>query len=73
MLIDYSSAFNTIAPSMRGTKLRTLDLNTSFFNWILDFLIGQPHNLCHTPIHIDGAAVEQVESFKILMSKSLNT
>jgi hypothetical protein len=37
MFIDYSSAFNTIVPSMLITKLRTMGLNTSLFNWILDF------------------------------------
>jgi hypothetical protein len=40
--IDYSSAFNTIVPSKLITKLRTLGLNTSIFNWILDFLTGLP-------------------------------
>jgi hypothetical protein len=36
LFIDYSSAFNTIVPS----KLKTLGLNTSLCNWILDFLTG---------------------------------
>ena len=52
LFIDYSSAFNTIAPSKRITKLRTLGLNTSLCNWILDFLTGHPQgvrvgNICH--------------------------
>jgi hypothetical protein len=38
IFIDYSSAFNTIVPSKLITKLRTLELNTSLCNWILDFL-----------------------------------
>ena len=42
LFIDYSSAFNTIVPSMLITKLRTLGLNTSLCNWILDFLTGRP-------------------------------
>jgi hypothetical protein len=33
---------NTIVPSKRITKLRTLRLNTSLCNWILDFLTGHP-------------------------------
>ena len=37
LFIDYSSVFNTIVP----TKLRTLGLNTSLCNWILDFLTGR--------------------------------
>jgi hypothetical protein len=41
LFIDYSSAFNTIVPSKRITKLRTLGLNTSLCNWILDFLTGR--------------------------------
>ena len=42
LLIDYSSAFNTIVPSKLITKLRILGLNTSLCNWILDFLTGRP-------------------------------
>ena len=42
LFIDYSSAFNTIVPSKRINKLRTLGLNTSLCNWILDFLTGCP-------------------------------
>uniref|UniRef100_A0A8C8FPS1 I/LWEQ domain-containing protein n=1 Tax=Oncorhynchus tshawytscha TaxID=74940 RepID=A0A8C8FPS1_ONCTS len=38
LFIDYSSAFNTIVPTKLITKLRTLGLNTSLCNWILDFL-----------------------------------
>uniref|UniRef100_A0A4W5NY43 Reverse transcriptase domain-containing protein n=1 Tax=Hucho hucho TaxID=62062 RepID=A0A4W5NY43_9TELE len=40
LFIDYSSAFNTIVPTKLITKLRTLGLNTSLCNWILDFLTG---------------------------------
>ena len=42
LFIDYSSAFNTIVPSKIINKLRTLGLNTSLCNWILDFLMGCP-------------------------------
>jgi hypothetical protein len=42
LFIDYSSAFNTIVPSKLITKLRTLGLNTSLCNWILNFLMGRP-------------------------------
>ena len=42
LLIDYSSAFNTIVASKLITKLRTLELNTSLCNWILDFLTARP-------------------------------
>jgi hypothetical protein len=42
LFIDFSSAFNTIVPSKLITKLRTLGLNTSLCNWILDFLTGRP-------------------------------
>jgi hypothetical protein len=38
LFIDYSSAFNTIVAS----KLGTLGLNTSLYNWILDFQKGRP-------------------------------
>jgi hypothetical protein len=43
LFIDYSLAFNIIVPSKLITKLRTLGLNTSFCNWILDFLMGRPY------------------------------
>ena len=42
LFIDYSSVFNTIVHSELITKLRTLGLNTSLCNWILDFLMGRP-------------------------------
>ena len=42
LFIDYSSAFNTIVLSKLINKLRTLGLNTSLCNWILDFLMGRP-------------------------------
>ena len=42
LIIDYSSAFNTIVSSKLITKLRTLGLSTSIFNWTLDFLTGHP-------------------------------
>jgi hypothetical protein len=42
LFIDYSSVFNTIVPSKLINKLRTLELNTSPCNWILDFLMGRP-------------------------------
>jgi gmma-aminobutyric acid receptor subunit gamma/cGMP-dependent protein kinase 2 len=42
LFIDYSSAFNTIAPSKHITNLTTLGLNSSISNWILDFLAGCP-------------------------------
>ena len=42
LFIDYSSVFNTTVPSKLITKLRTMGLNTSLCNWILDFLTGLP-------------------------------
>ena len=42
LFIDYRSAFNTILPSKLITKLRTLGLNTSLFNWILGFHTAHP-------------------------------
>ena len=41
LFIDYSSAFNTVVPTNLITKLKTLELNTSLCNWILDFLTGR--------------------------------
>jgi gmma-aminobutyric acid receptor subunit gamma/cGMP-dependent protein kinase 2 len=40
LFIDYSAAFNTIVVMKFIIKLRTLGLNTSLCNWILDFLMG---------------------------------
>ena len=42
LLIDYSSAFNTIIPSKFAIKLQTLGLDPSLCNWVLDFLTGRP-------------------------------
>jgi hypothetical protein len=41
LFIDYSSTFNTIVPTKLTTKVKTLGLNTSLCNWILDFLMGR--------------------------------
>jgi hypothetical protein len=43
LFIDYNSAFNTIVPSKLIIKVKTLGLNTSLSNWILDILTGRPH------------------------------
>jgi hypothetical protein len=42
LFIDYRSGFKTIVPTNIITKLRSLGLNTSPCNWILDFLTGCP-------------------------------
>jgi hypothetical protein len=42
LFIDYSSAFNQIVPSKLINKLRTLGLNTSLCNRILDSLTATP-------------------------------
>ena len=42
LFIDYSSAFNNVVSSKLINNLRTLGLNTSLCNWILDFLTGRP-------------------------------
>ena len=42
LFIDHSSAFHTIVQSKLINKLRTLGLNTSLCNWILDFLTSRP-------------------------------
>jgi hypothetical protein len=49
--IDYSSAFNPIMPSKLITKLRTLGLNTSLCNWILDFLTSSLVSTSPTNYH----------------------
>jgi hypothetical protein len=42
LFIDYSSAFNTIAPSKLIIKLEALGLNPGLYNLVLDFLTGRP-------------------------------
>jgi len=42
LLIDFSSEFNTIIPSMLVLKLRDLGLGTPICNWLMDFLTGRP-------------------------------
>ncbi len=42
LLIDYSSAFNTIVPIKLAFKLTDLGLNSSLCDWIQDFLNGRP-------------------------------
>eukprot|EP00061_Rhincodon_typus_P009097 g32308.t1 len=45
LLIDYSSAFNTIIPSRLISKLRDLGLSSTLCNWILSFLIHRPQSV----------------------------
>ena len=55
--IDYSSVFNTIVHSKLITKLRSLGLNTSLCNWILNFLMGHlPGNNTSTTLTINTGA-----------------
>ena len=42
LFIDFSSVFNTIIPQQLIRKLDRLELNTSLYNWLLDFLTGRP-------------------------------
>ena len=42
LFIEYSSAFNTIVPSKLVIKLKTLSLDPTLCNWVLDFLTGRP-------------------------------
>ena len=42
LLIDYSSALNTIVPSKLIIKLEALVLKPALCNWVLDFLTGHP-------------------------------
>ncbi|KAK1788810.1 hypothetical protein P4O66_002619 [Electrophorus voltai] len=44
LFIDFSSIFNTIVPQHLIGKLSLLGLNTSIYNWMLDFLIGRPQS-----------------------------
>ncbi len=41
LLVDYSSAFNTIVPATLVAKLHTLGPNRSLCSWIQDFLEGR--------------------------------
>jgi hypothetical protein len=42
LFIDVCSVLNTIVPTKLITKQKTLGLNPSLCNWILDFLTGRP-------------------------------
>jgi hypothetical protein len=78
LFIDYISAFNTVVPTKLITKLRNLGLNTSLFNWILNFLTGRPqvvrvgNNTSATLIFNTGAPQRCVVS-PLLSSCSLMT
>ncbi|KAK1797571.1 hypothetical protein P4O66_000862 [Electrophorus voltai] len=45
LFVDYSSAFNTIIPSLLTTKLEDLGLHTSLFDWISNFLTDRPQSV----------------------------
>ncbi|KAI5627525.1 gastrula zinc finger protein XlCGF28.1-like [Silurus asotus] len=45
LLIDFSSAFNTVLPTVLITKLSELGICTSTCRWILDFLTNRPQSV----------------------------
>ncbi|KAK1802155.1 hypothetical protein P4O66_021821 [Electrophorus voltai] len=45
LFVDYSSAFNTIIPSLLTTKLGDLGLHTSLCEWISNFLTDRPQSV----------------------------
>eukprot|EP00061_Rhincodon_typus_P007881 g30005.t1 len=45
LLIDYSSAFNTIIPTRLISKLQYLGLGSALCNWILSFLTDRPQSV----------------------------
>ncbi|KAK1793777.1 hypothetical protein P4O66_001509 [Electrophorus voltai] len=45
LFVDYSSAFNTIIPSLLTTKLEDLRLHTSLCDWISNFLTDRPQSV----------------------------
>ncbi|KAK1792070.1 hypothetical protein P4O66_001851 [Electrophorus voltai] len=45
LFVDYSSAFNTITPSLLTTKLEDLGLHTSMCDWISNFLTDRPQSV----------------------------
>lgn len=49
LLVDYSSAFNTIVPSILGKKLQDLGLHTPMCLWIMDFLTNHPQTVTWSP------------------------
>ncbi|KAK1800056.1 hypothetical protein P4O66_006556, partial [Electrophorus voltai] len=49
LFVDYSSAFNTIIPSLLTTKLEDLGLHTSLCDWIANFLTDRPQSLLPAP------------------------
>ncbi|KAK1806971.1 hypothetical protein P4O66_005464, partial [Electrophorus voltai] len=50
LFVDYSSAFNTIIPSLLTTKLEDLGLHTSLCDWISNFLTDRPQSLLPAPV-----------------------
>ncbi|KAK1784957.1 hypothetical protein P4O66_018387 [Electrophorus voltai] len=45
LFVEYSSAFNTIIPSLLTTKLEDLGLHTSLCDWISNFLTDRPQSV----------------------------
>ncbi|KAK1784468.1 hypothetical protein P4O66_000869, partial [Electrophorus voltai] len=45
LFVDYSSAFNTVIPSLLTTKLGDLGVHTSLCNWISNFLTDRPQSV----------------------------
>lgn len=46
MFFDFSSAFNTIHPSLLGEKLSAMRVVAFLMSWIVNYLTGRPQYVC---------------------------
>ncbi|KAI3364649.1 hypothetical protein L3Q82_011427, partial [Scortum barcoo] len=63
LFLDFSSAFNTIQPTLLRDKLSRMGVDPQLMDWISDYLTRQDHNfcynseLCHIQKYADDTAI----------------
>jgi hypothetical protein len=73
MVNEFIRKFNSIVPSKLITKLRTLGLNTSLCNWILDLLTGRPQVVSVGKLHILGPLLYSLFTHDCMAKHDSNT
>ncbi|KAI3352179.1 hypothetical protein L3Q82_020991, partial [Scortum barcoo] len=62
LFLDFSSAFNTIQPTLLRDKLSRMGVDPQLMDWISDYLTGRPQlcynsELCHIQKYADDTAI----------------
>ena len=58
LMVDFSSAFNTIQPHLLVQKLLSMNVNPHIILWVQDFLTGRSQRVCVGPVQSNTRIVD---------------